>query len=143
MGEYPRQPGDKAYRKVHLFVEGVPDFDEFTVNGERICYNEDEVLEVMTESGETTLHYHTKERKVLYYNFPDKGVLKIACDDKPGICARLWVRKTTSQTAYKLPATLPIGSDGKLCATVSGNTGDMVLVGDQYLSRVYNPVRTG
>lgn len=137
MGEYIRRPGDKAYRRVHLFVTGVPEFISFSHGTERIPYGDEEVLEVLTEDGTTSLHYHTDQRQPIYYNFPDKEVLKITCNGILQICARIWVVNQGSLVRYKLPTTLPLGKDNKLSATVPGITGDTRLDGDAYFNRVF------
>ena len=135
MGEYTRRAGDKAYRRVHLFVTGVPEFDLFTQGAERVSFTDDEVLEVMDESGRTEIYADAAKNHTIYYNFPENGLLKINSDN-PRICSRLWLQRKGSSVLYKLPTDLPVGKDQKLHARVNGSTADLVLVGDQYFNKL-------
>lgn len=136
MGEYTRTAGDKAFRKVHLHVPGVPDFENFARSAERIPFGEDEVLEIVKENGETVVYSGVEKPGVLYYTFPEPGVLKIN-SAIPQLCARLWLRRNGTQMLYKLPNNPPIGKDQKVYLKISGTVGDLVLVGDRYFNAVY------
>ena len=137
MGEYTRASGDKAYRVVHLYVPGVPDFDNFTRSAERIPFGEDEVLEILKENGETVVYSGVEKPTRIYYDFPVPGVLKIN-SDHPQLCARLWLRSNGTQMLYKLPNNPPIGKDQKICLKISGTVGNLVLVGDRYFNAVFS-----
>ena len=136
MAKYERKSGDQQYRRVYLLVESEPPFEPFVQNAEIVTYGENEVLEVLTDSGETNLFFGGAMGSISY-SFPEEGILKITCGN-PSLCARLWLRRGSAETLYKLPSTLPKGDDKRLCAHVPGATGDVTLVGDKYLRKAYN-----
>ena len=132
--EYIRREGDKKYRKVSVGGDGIPPFQDFTAPGEAVRYNNDQVIEVLREDGNTALF---REGGALTVNYAYNGPNQILIDKVP--LARVWMRSANCPAvSYKVPNALPEVAVGNCFELkVIGGVQGIELFGDKYFEKVY------
>lgn len=137
MARYTRQENDVRYRVIYPMVMLTPEFTEFRTPEEELSYEDNAVLEITQDDGNTRLIYNGPVRNGSYHALGDKVMVEECVPIN-----RLWLKRVDGQgIAYKVPPNLPAVS-GRYEFIVPDGADNIELFLDKYAARICTITRS-
>lgn len=135
---YTRRSGDVAYRKVLLNQNTVPEYTNFTSDGETIQYSAGVVLEILRDDNTERLEYDHNQGQKKTVRYLRNGQKFMILSDMENVSARLWIRDEQGME-YKIPSNLPRETsnfaNGCVYFMAPAASGNLTIVGDKYINK--------